>query len=323
MPKQLPEVEYLPTGPKPSLGCGWSLFWVFIGLPLAVAIPFLLSPVLGALIYYSGLAVVAIWTWNRYRARATWSRQDDVDRYASQVMSETFTLMAGRHEPLSDASPGLRSIHDARVGEVSQHFDQGISAAVTGWLRHEFSLHGWGVGVSLDSLGLGTGKLGLSGSSSVALGVHGVLRDDLSGDGFVAVLERDLPSGTVDTVRVIVPSEPACREYVANLVSAIGARVGPGTQLDSTCRTHAPRLASSFPCDVAHASDQLRAVLRQPAERRPSVSVVGEDLGGSVILGGAIRIGPDGPWQQLFPIVRSREILDSAGALTAKLPAEA
>ena len=65
---------------------------------------------------------------------------------------------------------------------------------------------------------------------------------------------------------------------------------------------------------MSHVSDQLRAVLRQPPERRPPVSVVGEELGGAAILGGALRFGADGPWQQLFPLSLNRAILSAAPA---------
>jgi hypothetical protein len=53
-------------------------------------------------------------------------------------------------------------------------------------------------------------------------------------------------------------------------------------------------------------------MLRQPPERRSTVAVVGDDLGGWAILGGAIRFGADGPWQQLFPLSFTRVILSAA-----------
>jgi hypothetical protein len=53
-------------------------------------------------------------------------------------------------------------------------------------------------------------------------------------------------------------------------------------------------------------------MLRQSPERRPTITVVGEDLGGSAILGGAIRLGADGPWQQLFPLSLNRTIPSDA-----------
>jgi hypothetical protein len=56
-------------------------------------------------------------------------------------------------------------------------------------------------------------------------------------------------------------------------------------------------------------------MLCQPPERRPTITVVGEDLGGSAILGGAIRFGADGPWQPLFPLSLNRAILSDAEGL--------
>jgi hypothetical protein len=138
------------------------------------------------------------------------------------------------------------------------------------------------------------------------------MRANLHGDGFVAVLEQEQPNGVIDTIRIIAPSEPACREYITHLLSAIGTTFGSGSHADEAFRRSAPELAASFPCDVSHLSDQLRAMLRQPPERRPTVSVVGEEIGDSAILGGAIRFGADGPWQQLFPLGRNRAILSAA-----------
>ncbi|MGH8067084.1 MAG: hypothetical protein ACRERE_17960 [Candidatus Entotheonellia bacterium] len=299
-----------------------AVLWFVFGAPLATIIlgylaggrqmeneaPFLFC----GLISY-GAGVVGLWV--TYRARREWSRRNDQDYSASQAIAQRLSGIGGRNEPLSDRSSGMRIIQGATVGEFSQHFDQRLSASVSGWLQHELGLHGWGVGGSVGRVGLGVGKVGISGVSSVDLDVSGVIRDNLGGDGFVAVLEQDQPNGMIDTIRIIVPSEPACREYIAHLLSSIGATFGTGSHVDETFRRYSPQLAASFPCDVSHVSDQLRAMLRQPPERRPTVSVVGEDLGGSAILGGAIRFGADGPWQQLFPITRNRAILSAAESL--------
>ena len=302
---------------KPSMGVGWAIFWILLGVPIVAEIlGFFVGPSLGAgtvdgLTALIGWGLVAVWLWSNHQARATWSKRNDRDYRASQIIEQHLGDVARRDEPLSDSSPNVLTVRDARVGEVSQHFDQRLSASVSGWLRHELGLHGWGAAGSVGNVGLGLGNVGISGSSLVNLDVSGVIRDDLSGDGFVAVLERDQPNGAIDTVRVIVPSEPACREYIANLMSAMGTTFGGGSHRDETLRRFGPQLAASFPCDVSHVSDQLRAILRQPTERRPAVSVVGEDLGASVMLGGAIRIGGDAPWQQLFSISRSRAILSA------------
>ncbi len=261
------------------------------------------------LIFY-GAGVARLWL--NHRDLREWSKRNDRDYSASQAIGRRLSDIGGRNEPLSDLSSGMQVIQGATVGEISQHFDQRLSASVSGWLHRELGLHGWGVGVSAGRVGLGVGKVGISGSSSVDLDVSGVIRNDLGGDGFVAVLEQDRPNGMIDTLRIIVPSEPACREYIANLLSAIGATFGTGSHVDETFRRYSSQLAASFPCDVSHVSDQIRALLRRPPERRPTVSVIGEDVGGSAILGGAIRIGADGPWHQLFPISRNRAILSAA-----------
>lgn len=243
-----------------------------------------------------------------YQAHREWAKRNDMDYSASQAIGERLRVIGARMEPLSDRSSDMRIIQGANVGEISPHFDQRVSASISGWFHHELGLHGWGVGGSV-------GKVGISGASRVDLDVSGVMRDNLGGDGFIAVFEQDQPNGMIDTIRIIVPSDPACREYIAQLLPAIGATFGTGSHVDATFRRYAPQLAVSFPCDVSHVSDQLRAILRQPLERRPTVTVVGEDLGGAAILGGAIRFGVDGSWQQLFPLSLNRAILASAEGL--------
>jgi len=253
-----------------------------------------------------GTGVIGLWS--VFRARRQWSKRNNWDYSASQAIAQRLSGIGGRIEPLSHRSSGMRIIQGATVGEISQHFDQRVSASISGWLQHELGFHGWGVGVSVGRIGLGVGQVGLSGASRVDLDVSGVMRDNLHGDRFIAVLEQEQPNGMIDTIRIIAPSEPACREYIAQLLTAIGATFGGGSHVEATFQRYAPQLAASFPCDVSHVSDQLRAMLRQPPERRATVAVVGEDLGGSAILGGAIRVGAGSPWQQLFPLSLTRVI---------------
>jgi len=266
---------------------------------------------LGILIVVSG-----IWFLRGRRAHSRWARRNSLDYVAGQQMGSALSAVAVRSEPTTDTTGGLSVIRDARVGEVSQHFDQRLEGSVHGWLVHELSMHGWGAGVAVGRVALGGGQRGLSGTSQVDLNASGVVRDDLAGDALVCVLEWNGASAVVDTVRMVVPSEPACREFVANLTSMIGRSYGEGSHVKNACERLAPTLAGSFRCDVPHASDQLRAILRQPEDQRPPVSIVGQDLGGSVMLGAAIRIGTDGPWQQLFPIERLRAIMTATQAST-------
>jgi hypothetical protein len=292
-----------------------ALLWFVIGAPIFLIIVGMFTTGLGGdatalvictLIAYGGGVVGLVMA---IHSRWRWSKYNDLDYSASQAIAQRLSGIGGRIEPLSDRSSGMRIIQGATVGEISQHFDQRVSASISGWLQHELGFHGWGVGVSVGRVGLGVGQVGLSGASSVDLDVSGVMRDNLHGDGFIAVLEQEQPNGMIDTIRIIAPSEPACREYIAHLLPAMGATFGTGSHVEATFQRYAPQLAASFPCDVSHVSDQLRAMLRQPSERRPTVAVVGEDLGGSAILGGAIRFGAGGPWQPLFPLSLTRAIL--------------
>ncbi len=253
-------------------------------------------------------------------ARQEWLEQNRLDYEASQAIRRSLERILSESAPVTDRSSDLHICGDARVGEVSRHFDQRMNASINGWLQHALNVHGWGVNIAGNSGGLSINKLGLSGASAVELAATAVNRTDLTGDGFLAVLEREHLDGRLETTRVIAPSLPACREYVVQLMRGLAASFGSGSHVYTAMDSYLLRLASSIKCETSRVSDQLLAMLRQSPDRRSTVSVVGDDLEGWAILGAAIRLGADGPWQQLFPIALIRAILAAVAQMKSAFP---
>lgn len=203
-----------------------------------------------------------------------------------------------------------------RLGEVARHFDSNTSATISGWLTHDLGFHGWGVGASVGALGLGMGKLGLSGTSQVNLTSEGTTRDNMMGDGFIAVFEHDTNAG-VDTIRLVVLSENATQQLGAAILDQLlnrlttvnndGVRSINWPRCHATLKGRSPELLS-FQNEASYISDRLHAVLRMPAESRPLVTFYGEPLSGHAVLGTAIQIAGDDMIYPLFPIALFREL---------------
>ena len=158
----------------------------------------------------------------------------------------------------------------------------------------------------------------MSGQSQMNLSASGSIRDDLLADSFIAVLERDRPDGMVDTVRVVVPSEPAIREFLNQFVHTLGKQVVE----DSHCYAAFSELAS-LPLSVSYVSDLLASTLRRPPQSRPTVNVIGARLAEGIILGEAIQFSHDPRWYNLFPIsicVKAEELAEKAQTALAALP---
>lgn len=151
-------------------------------------------------------------------------------------------------------------------------------------------------------MGLGVGQVGISGQSSVHLTLSGTTRDGLLADAFVAVFEHDFPDGRTDTLRVIVPSEPAAREMVSQFLTTLGKSFGEGSHRDTALSQNAALLARSFKTDVSYVSDRLSAVLRLAPEKRPRISVIGAPITEHALLGGAVQFSGENTWYQLFPL---------------------
>ena len=118
--------------------------------------------------------------------------------------------------PTSPAIPGLTTFRGLRVGELSSHFDSTTTGQITGTMHHD--LIGGFSGISLD-LALGivdtalAGSIAIKGASAVDLISNSTSRVDLFSQSFVAIFDVGT-DGRRETLRVIAPSEPVCRERI-------------------------------------------------------------------------------------------------------------
>ncbi len=226
-----------------------------------------------------------------------WLARNELD-YATSQHIRTQLPVAG--PPPSIAEPAafeVRLAENLVLGEIDRHFDRRMEGSITGWLDHRLGVYGWGAGVRLGNVGLGLGQTGIAGQSQVNLSLEGTIRDDLLNNSFIAVLERTLPTGMVDTLRVIVPPDSAIRAFLHRFVGALGQQVTSG----SHCHDAFLPLAS-LPISVSHVSDLLKSLERRPVESRPTVTVVGAMLAEGIMLGEAVQFANDSRWYNLFPI---------------------
>jgi hypothetical protein len=262
------------------------------------------------LIFLVSLGLVA-WGIERARAQRTWRAKNEREYEQAAMLSGEIQEIMSQPHPMTLPSTGYRTATGLHLGEVERHFDSSITASITGWLEHDLAFRGWGVGVAGQHVGVGTGRLGLVGQSSVQLDLRGVARDDLLADGFVAVLERR-DVGSIDTLRVVVPSQPMIREIIGALLDSLGATFGHGSYTASVLTAAGETARAGLTTDVSHVSDVLTAILRLPETVRPTVSVIGARLTEFAILGGAIRVGNEDRTYQLFPF-------ELAAALTSQV----
>src|SRR5690242_20035035 len=107
-----------------------------------------------------------------------------MDRKSDVIMSGLIWdgIKAVQTAPITDliSDEHMRHYWDLRLGEVSRHFDTNTSAQISGYMSHDLGFHGWGAGIRIGGIGLGTGQLGLSGQSQVAMSSNGVNRQDLA-----------------------------------------------------------------------------------------------------------------------------------------------
>ncbi len=242
------------------------------------------------------------------------SAKDDVDQQMAEALDEGLQRFLSRRSSIPVSSSSVREYRALRLGEVRRHFDAQTSATITGWMTHDLGFRGWGGGLGVGGAGLGLAKVGLAGTSNVNLTLSGTTRDDMLGDGFIAVFERD-SGGGIDTIRVMVPSEQATRELVLAVLQDSANRLttaGDGERLlwpksDALFRRRLAELLS-YRNEVSYVSDRLNAILRMPPESRPSVSVYGQPLSDHAILGAAIEISGEEAIYPLFPVRLCQEV---------------
>lgn len=211
--------------------------------------------------------------------------------------------------PTTPATAGVVVLENVQLGEFQRHFDSQTAGQISGVLQHELGIHGGIVGIGRFSVG----RLGVSGTSSVDLQIQATTRDDLLNDAFVAVFDRPLPSGMVETLRVVAPSENATREILAEHLRAMYEGMGSRKSIDPLQLERMIQTTMSMvSTEVGYVSDQLSAVLRRKPEPAPLFEVVGLPLGPHALLGGAIRFPGDDEWHQLFPVELMRVLRGQA-----------
>jgi DNA-binding SARP family transcriptional activator len=225
--------------------------------------------------------------------------------------------------PVTDESVDGVIVYKAlKVGEIERHFDQVTSASIQGQMQHAFRISGWGSSINdlpfRALLGDTQSFYSLNGTgiSDVQLGLAGSSRDDLTSDAFVAVFEQQLPDGTTDTIRAIVPSEAQARSYIGQLLNAWRTQLGANTESEQMLRKYSGTIYEGIASDSSYVGDRLTAILRMPHQEQPTVTVVGEAIGPHAVLAGAIRFGPSGPLYQLFPVA----LIHALSALIAGRP---
>jgi DNA-binding SARP family transcriptional activator len=217
--------------------------------------------------------------------------------------------------------PGLAgtiTVTDLIAGELNRRFDTHLEAAINGSLDHHLRTRSLGLGVSYGRLSLGGAFGSASGFSSVDLGVAGITREDVAGDSFMAVLEMRGPDGG-DTLRVVVPSGDACRDYVRQMLYTWQRSLGVNSKRELAVRTGADGLPERLAADSSYVGDRLASMARMAPSERPLISVVGLSIDEHTVLGAGIRIG-EGPWLQLFPAATLSQLTELAAGVEPVSP---
>jgi len=236
-------------------------------------------------------------------ATKLWLERNDLDFAMSKTIQARLDALLSSPLSIVNRSDYYQNL---RIGEMSRHFDSQTKAIITGWLDHQFAIEGKGIGLQVGNVGLGVGKVGITGQSQANFGLSATTRDNLLGNGFIAVLERDMYGGLVDTVRVVVPSEPAIREFVEQFMDGLSAIFYRTSYCGNVFSAYTASLQQLI--EISYVSDLLSACLRMPPARRPRVSVIGEKINEHAIIGDMILFENEGRWHTLFPTHLLREI---------------
>lgn len=287
---------------------------VVIALCMAILIVVTILSGLTLAIVLLIVAAVPVFIWLSIvdeRQKAVILRENQRDFNVADSISQRMSrLLTNAQHTLELQPSSLRPVQQLRLGEIARHFDSQTTASIEGWLDHNLGVQGYGVALQVGRVGIGLGRIGVSGQSDVHLSFSGTTRDNLLGDGFIAVFEQDLSGGGIDTLRVIVPSDPASRDMVTQFATALGRGFGEGSHTEGILAGNAALLAKSFHTNVSYISDRLNAVLRMPAEQRPMISVVGAPITEHALLGGALQFAGDNTWYQLFPVVLIEQLTE-------------
>lgn len=231
----------------------------------------------------------------------------------------------------------LRNIHSAnimsasevirisgmRIGEVGRHFDQQTNALYASWLERRLGIQSLKFGLQNSNANLGFSSVNLVEQAEQKQYMHSTTRDNLLGDGFVAVFEYITPNGFTDIVRVVVPSEPASRDFLQIYMADLGRTFGVGSHCEEAILSSLSVLQKSFTTDISYVSDRLNAILRMPPLSRPSIDIIGAKITDHAILGSVIYFSDTRQWHYLFPVnivLKINEIARQAESMRGPLP---
>jgi len=251
-----------------------------------------------------------------------WDKGD----YEANLEIETYVAwLLAQHPKTDESTPGLVNVNNLRVGEVSRHFESGISGDISGWMQHHLVAGFWAYSQDLNILDNGGifsfGRTNIGGTSSVNLNLTARSSEDLLSDSFLVVFDRVLPDGDIDTVRLIIPSDRVCRKAVSELLTDMGSEIAPESWRDQALCGLAPAVVTSVDTAGSYAGDKLSAYVRNTASSpetiRPSISFLGTELRHSVYFGSAIRFG-ESEWHELFPTALIVTLTDAIASISAK-----
>jgi hypothetical protein len=255
-------------------------------------------------------------------------RRIELGRRAARTLRQLAGQPSGA-TATTPATPGTVTHTWLRVGEATRQFDVQTATLVAGALHHELSLHGSAVGVRFGDFLLGGARFGVSGDSTVALHAQSTSRSNLFAEGYVAVFDEKEPDGSSDTIRIVVPSPPACEQVLLGVADELHSLSGVHGPTGEEWRRLEARLRELAATDSSYVLDRLNAALRSPAPLSPGFDVVGLAVGPRALLGGAVRIRGEQRWLQLFPVAAlqalrgqsDQGVSDNAATLLARVDA--
>jgi hypothetical protein len=297
------------TGLRGLLLGGWLISWLLAfllgatggGAAVALAAAIFGLACAGGYLAFKRMQVTPVKAGNRW--------DHDLSRWLEGQLQSLYVSPP----PTLPESPEVWLVQDLRLGEVERHFDSQQAASITGWLQHQLAIRGFSVGLPVGGLDLGIGRFRAMGSSRADLALSGTMRDELIGEGFIAVLEMPSSSGMPDTLRLVVPSDAVCRAYVSQLLETWSAQLGPETYAGQVLARYSAALAHVVQIETSYVSDRLAALLRLPAGKRPRLTALGVRISEHAMLAGALRFGQEESFQQLFPVALVQALIEAMG----------
>ncbi|HLZ80885.1 MAG TPA: hypothetical protein VKP04_04575 [Ktedonobacteraceae bacterium] len=203
-----------------------------------------------------------------------WLDQNDLDFATSKTIQQRIDALLS--SPLSTLNPFDSKIciyQNLRLGEMNRLIDKQMKSVIIQWLDYQF---------------------GIKGEESRKL------RDILLSDGFVAILEQDLQDNQVDTIRVVMPSELAVREFIKQFMDQLSTTLHEKSHSGSVISMNVESVQQFV--SISYIFDRLNALLRMPPERRCRVNLIGTKVTKYAILADMLLFENESQSYTLFPV---------------------